>query len=285
MKSLHEQQHHHEELNDPSRIFKIGIALNLLFVCIEIYYGVVGQSLALVSDGLHNLSDVFGLTFAWVGYLFSKNSATKKFSIYAAVFNTSLIILTSIWIAFEAIRRYQTNQVPVATTMVAVALIGLLINFFSAQLFHKGHHHDLNMKSAYLHLMADAAVSLGVVIAGGVIYYTGLAWVDPVISGIISLIIIFTTWTYLKQSWNMLVGKPASPEIVDQIRISILRESEVVGVKGIQFRALSTSENSLSAEIRVSKILTDKQLDSLKHRLLHEFKTTSVSFTQVIISD
>ena len=161
--------HHHTDGLDPGRIFKIGILLNLLFVGIEIYFGITGNSLALVSDGVHNLTDVFGLTFAWVGYLFSKRASTKKFSIYAAFTNTSLILLTSVWITIEAFKRYHANETPVAVTMISVAFVGLLINFFTAKLFHKGHHHDLNMKSAYLHLMADAAVSLGVVITGIII--------------------------------------------------------------------------------------------------------------------
>lgn len=199
--------HQHTELIEPNRIFKIGISLNLLFVCIEVYFGIIHKSLALISDGIHNLTDVFGLFIAWIGYYFSKKLAAKKFSVYAAFINTSLIIITSVWLIFEAYKRLYSGQSPVALTMIFVALIGFIINFFTAKLFHKNHHHDLNMKAAYLHLMADAAISLGVVITGIIIYYKAILWIDPIVSAIISAIIIFTTWGYLKQSWMMLSGK------------------------------------------------------------------------------
>lgn len=284
MKHNHpEPHHHHSDITEPGRVFKIVILLNLLFVGIEVYFGMVDNSLALVSDGIHNLTDVFGLTFAWVGYLFSKNQATKKFSIYAAFINTSLIILTSIWITAEAFRRYQTNQTPVALTIISVAFVGLIINFFTAQLFHKEHHHDLNMKSAYLHLMTDAAISLGVVFTGLIIYFTNITWVDPVISGIISVIIIFTTWPYLKESWNMLSGKKPSSVNIEDVKKSIMQQPEITDVTAILIWSLSTSENALTAEIHVSARLNEEQLSKIKHRLYHEFKMTLVVLNQIKI--
>lgn len=275
--------HHHEEPSDPGRIFKIGIGLNLLFVGIEVYFGLSSNSLALVSDGVHNLTDVFGLTFAWVGYLFSKRAATKKFSIYAAFTNTSLILATSIWITYEAFKRYETNEAPVAVTMIAVAFVGLLINFFTAKLFHKGHHHDLNMKSAYLHLMADAAVSLGVVITGIIIYYTGINWIDPLISGIISVIIIITTWSYFKESWTMLAGKKPKSINDQDVKDCIMKQPEIFDVTTVEIWALSTSENALRADIHVTAKLSDDQLNHIKHRLFHDFKMTEVSLNQISI--
>lgn len=279
--SDHHHHHQHTSGSDPGRIFKIGILLNLLFVGIEIYFGITGNSLALVSDGVHNLTDVFGLTFAWVGFLFSKRAATKKLSIYAAFTNTSLILLTSIWITVEAFKRYHANETPVAITMISVAFVGLLINFFTANLFHKDHHHDLNMKSAYLHLMADAAVSLGVVFTGIIIFYTGITWIDPLISGIISVIIIFTTWSYFREAFNMVRGKrPAS--ITDQaVRTSVMKQKEISDVTHIQVWSLSTSENALKAQIHVEEELNSEQINHIKHRLFHDFKMTEVSFKQI----
>ena len=202
-----DHDHYHPEIIEPDRVFKIGIFLNLLFVCIEVYFGIVHRSLALVSDGIHNLTDVFGLLIAWLGYVFSKKHSSEKFSIYAAIINTSLLIITSVWLIFEAYKRFHSNQVPVAITIIFVALVGFVINFFTAKLFHKSHHHDLNMKAAYLHLMADAAISLGVVVTGIIIYYKSIFWIDPVVSAVISVIIILTTWGYLKESWLMLSRK------------------------------------------------------------------------------
>ncbi len=276
------EHHHHEVISDPGRIFKIGILLNLLFVGVEIYFGITSNSLALVSDGVHNLTDVFGLTFAWVGYLFSKRAATKKYSIYAAFTNTSLILLTSVWITVEAFRRYQSDDTPVAITMISVAFVGLLINFFTAKLFHKGHHHDLNMKSAYLHLMTDAAVSLGVVITGIVIYYTGIKWIDPLISGIISVIIIFTTWSFFRESLNMLTGKKPTAIKDQAVKDSIMKQIEISEVTAIKIRNLSTSELALRADIHVAVLLNDEQINHIKHRLFHDFKMTDVTFKQVL---
>lgn len=273
--------HHHTSGSDPGRIFKIGILLNLLFVGIEIYFGLTGNSLALVSDGVHNLTDVFGLTFAWVGFLFSKRAATKKFSIYAAFTNTSLILLTSVWITIEAFKRYHANETPVALTMISIAFVGLLINFFTAKLFHKDHHHDLNMKSAYLHLMTDAAVSLGVVVTGIIIYYTGVTWIDPLISGIISVIIIFTTWTYFKESLNMIAGNRPGSISDEAVKKSIMKQEKISDVSNIQIWSISTSEIAMTAEIRVTTELNAEQINHIKHRLFHDFKMTEITFKQV----
>lgn len=191
----HNHGHQHKPEMAIGTIFKISILLNLIFVFIEVYFGLIHQSLALVSDGIHNLTDVLGLIIAWMGYLLSANKATKKLSIYAALVNTGLLILTSVWIIFEAFERYHSGQAPVASTVIIVAAIGFVINFVTARLFHKDQH-DLNLKSAYLHLMADAAISVGVVVSGIIIYFTNIFWIDPAVSVIISIIIIFGTWKF-----------------------------------------------------------------------------------------
>lgn len=192
--------HHHGDQHEPDRIFKIGISLNLLFVFIEIYYGYIVNSLALISDAFHNLTDVFALLLSWLGYYLSKKNKSKKYSLYAAFFNSSVLILGCIWVVVEAIERFKTGHVPVASTMMIVASIGFVINFVSAKLFHVDLHDDLNMKSAYLHLMGDAAISLGVVLTGGLIYFYSSHWIDPVVSIVISIIIIVPTSKILKES-------------------------------------------------------------------------------------
>ncbi|MEQ1722394.1 MAG: cation diffusion facilitator family transporter, partial [Pseudobdellovibrio sp.] len=229
-----DHDHQHSTALVPDRIFKIGISLNLAFVFVEIYFGIIHNSLALVSDAIHNLTDVFGLMIAWLGFVLSKKVATKKFSIYAAFINTSLLLISSIWIIFEAYERYYSLQAPVASTMIIVASIGFFINFLSARMFHHGHHHDLNMKSAYLHLMADAAVSLGVVVTGVVIYYQSIFWIDPAISALISVIIIFSTWSLFRESINMLRGKTPSSVNLEEVKKSILKQSEIIAIKDIK---------------------------------------------------
>ena len=183
--------HSHEVLSEPDSIFKIGISLNLLFVFVEFYYGYVVGSLALISDPFHNLTDVFALLIGWLGYSLSKKSKSKKYSLYAAFFNSSVLVLGSFWVIYEAFDRLQKPEIPMASTMILVATMGFVINFVSAKLFHKDHHHDLNMKSAYLHLMADAAISLGVALAGVLIYFYSVSWIDPVFSILISVVIIY----------------------------------------------------------------------------------------------
>lgn len=182
--------HSHPHTHDHSSIFKIGIALNLIFVLIEFYYGYKVGSLSLISDAFHNLTDVFGLLVAWLGYYLTRQSKAKKYSLWAALSNNFFLIIGSLWVIVEAIERFKSGHVPVALTMIIVAGIGCVINFASAKLFHHDLHDDLNMKSAYLHLMADAAISLGVVCTGLIIYLYSLAWIDPVVSAIISVIII-----------------------------------------------------------------------------------------------
>lgn len=206
----HDHSHDHALKREPNSIFKIGISLNLLFVFIEIYYGYVVNSLALISDAFHNLTDVFALLLSWLGYYLSKKNQSKKYSLYAAFFNSAVLILGCVWVVVEAFERFKTGHVPVASTMMVVASIGFVINFVSAKLFHVDLHDDLNMKSAYMHLMADAAISLGVVVTGALIYFFSSHWIDPVVSILISLIIIVPTVKILKESYVKIKNKEFS---------------------------------------------------------------------------
>lgn len=209
-KHVHDHSHNHKLQHEPNRIFKIGISLNLLFVFFEIYYGYRVNSLALISDAFHNLTDVFALLLAWLGFYLSQKNKSKKYSLYAAFFNSSVLVLGCVWVIVEAFERFKTGHVPVASTMMIVASIGFVINFISAKLFHVDLHNDLNMKSAYLHLMADAAISLGVVLTGAVIYFFSSSWIDPVVSIVISLIIIVPTIKILKESYLKIKNKEFS---------------------------------------------------------------------------
>ena len=200
--------HHHPQPSAaalrPDRVFKIGIALNLIFVFIELYYGYLINSLSLISDAFHNLTDVFALIIAWLGYELTKRSAAQKYSLWTAFFNSSVLLLGSIWVIYEAVLRFQTTTLPAAKIMILVASVGFVINFVSAKLFHKDHHHDLNMRSAYLHLMADAAISLGVALAGVLIYFYSVTWLDPAFSIIISVVIIYGSAKIALESFRQL---------------------------------------------------------------------------------
>lgn len=279
----HPHCHHDHSLKAmPDRVFKIGIFLNLLFVVVELYFGNAGSSLALISDAVHNLTDVFGLIIAWLGYKLTKKAGVGKYSIYAAVLNTGLLLVTSVWIIIEAYQRYLLQITPIASTVIVVASIGFFINLFSAKLFHQEHHHDLNIKSAYLHLMADAAISLGVVVTGIIIYFKSIFWIDPLISAMISIIIIFGTWSFFKESLLMLFGKTPLAINVEMVKKCILQEPDIKSVSEIKIWALSTSENAIKAKIQTSTVLNEQQLEKIKHQLQHDFKIASVEFTIVV---
>ncbi len=195
-------QHEHSSITaDPDRLFKVGISLNVVFVLIEFISGYLIQSLALISDAVHNLTDVFGLLIAWLGYSLSKKNKSNIYSNYTALINSLILILGSIWILSESVARFQNPTSPTAWVVIVVALIGCVINFYSAKLFHT-HQHDLNMRSAYLHLMGDAAISLGVVFSGVLIYFYAINWIDSVISAVIAFIVILSTWPLLKKAYK-----------------------------------------------------------------------------------
>ena len=173
--------------------------MNLVFVFIEVGFGYGVNSLALISDAIHNLTDVFGLLIGWYGYSLSVRRKSKTYSNVTALINSLLLVAGSIWVIAEAVERLQHPTLPTAWVMILVALIGCMINFYTAQLFHN-HQHDLNMKSAYLHLLGDALISVGVVVSGVLIYYFSTPWIDPVVSLVISVIIVFVTWPVMRQA-------------------------------------------------------------------------------------
>lgn len=260
----------------PDRIFKIGISLNLVFVLIELYFGWIHESLALISDAIHNLTDVIGLLMAWLGYALARKTKYKKVSIYAALLNAVLLVVSSVWVIREAYERYYSDHQPVALTMMAVAGIGVAINFATAKLFHRDHHHDLNIKAAYLHLMADAAISLAVVMAGAMIYFYSSYWVDPVLSAIVSVIIIVSAWSILREAVNMLRGRTPKTVNLDKLR-QLLQEYGIdIPVQQLRVQALSTSENSLLLPPQQS--LSPQQRHQLEHRLADDFKITQLEF-------
>jgi cobalt-zinc-cadmium efflux system protein len=266
--------HNHSPDVINTRVFKIGITLNLIFVVIEIIYGISSHSLALISDAFHNLADVFGLVLAWLGVVLATKTKGKKFSIYAALINSGLLLLGSLWVIKEAYERYHENAAPAALTMIVVAFIGFIINLTSAKLFHKDHHHDLNVRSAYLHLMADAAISLGVVITGIIIYYTSLYKIDPVISFIISLVVICGTWPLFREAINLLQGK--TPKHLDIIKIKkTIEHQTALTVTEIKVQALSTAE--FSVEAKLTKSLSEPETQKLEKILKHDYKITKVT--------
>src|SRR5207247_339424 len=193
-----------------SKAFAIGIALNVGYVLFEIIFGILGHSLALLADAGHNLSDVLGLLLAWGASAMAKSVPTKRrtygfrgSSILAALFNAIFLLVSVGAIAWEALRRFNAPAEVAALTVISVSLLGIGVNTATALMFMSGRKGDLNIRGAFLHMAADAAISAGVVVAGFAILWTGWRWIDPAVSLLISAVIIWGTWDLLRESMNL----------------------------------------------------------------------------------
>ncbi len=251
-------QHSHSHAADYNRAFAVGIALNVLFVLVEMYYGWRADSLALLSDAGHHLSDVLGLVVAWGGFYLGKLRPNRKHTyglgratILAAMFNALILLIAVGGIVWEAITRF-SHPVPVqGGILMLVASVGVVINGITAWLFKSGNQNDLNLRGAFLHMAADALVSFGVVIAGAVFVWTGWAWVDPAISLVIALVVLLGTWGLLRQSLHLsLDGVPASVEL-DAVRNYLSSLPAVSAVHDLHVWAMSTSEIALTVHLVV----------------------------------
>lgn len=213
----HDHSHHFDTHN---RSFAIAVFLNILFVVIEAVYGVISGSLALLADAGHNLSDVMGLIMAWAASWLASKAATygktyglKKTTILAALFNALILIAAVGGITWEAIQRLTDPADVAGLTVVIVAGIGVLINGATMMLFLNGQKGDINIRGAFLHMAADTAVSVGVVISGTILMFTNLTWIDPIVSLVIAVVIFVGTWQLLKDSVNLAVD--AVPKGID----------------------------------------------------------------------
>jgi cobalt-zinc-cadmium efflux system protein len=236
--------------------FAVGIGLNLTFVAAEFIYGVLANSVALMADAGHNLSDVLGLVIAWIASALSKRAPSSRYtyglggsSILAAVLNAMLLLVAVGAIAWEAVLRLFHSEPVASGTVMIVAAVGIVVNGVTAWLFASGRKGDLNIRGAFLHMTADAAVSAGVVVAGLVILYTGWFWLDPLISLVIVGVIVWGTWSLLRDSLAMSVD--AVPASIDPqaVRGYLSSFPGVAGVHDLHIWPLSTTENALTAHL------------------------------------
>ncbi|MBB5762581.1 cation diffusion facilitator family transporter [Methylorubrum rhodesianum] len=239
--------------------FAIGIALNLGFVGVEALYGWLSNSMALVADAGHNLSDVLGLVAAWIAAVLVKRAPSARFtyglrgsSILAALFNAVVLLVATGGIIVEAVQRFLEPAPVAGTTVMVVAGIGILINGFTAWLFASGAGGDINIRGAYLHMVADAAVSAGVVLAGLVILATGFDWLDPLVSLVIAALIIVATWGLLRDSVAMSLA--AVPPGIDPeaVRACLAARPGVRGLHDLHIWPMSTTEPALTAHLVVA---------------------------------
>ena len=239
-----------------NKAFIIGIALNVIYILVEVFYGLLINSMALLADAGHNFSDVLGLLLAWGASYLAKTAANekrtygfRKATILAALFNAILLMIAVGAITIEAIRKLILPEPVQGATMMVVAGIGVVINAITAFLFMKGRNQDLNIKGAFLHMTADAGVSLGVVVAGLLIIYTNWLWIDPVISLVIVLVITIGTWGLLKDSFHL--SMDAVPKGIDLKEVGDYLESikGVTEVHDLHIWAMSTTEIALTAHL------------------------------------
>jgi cobalt-zinc-cadmium efflux system protein len=236
--------------------FAVGIALNLAFVAMEFVYGVLANSMALVADAGHNLSDVLSLAIAWIASVVAKRPPSSRLtyglggsSIVAALFNAVLLLVAVGAIAWEAILRLFHPEPVASGTVMIVAAIGIVINGATAWLFASGRKGDLNIRGAFLHMVADAAVSAGVVVAAAVILLTGWLWLDPLTSLVVVGLIVWGTWSLLRDSLAMSVS--AVPAAIDPQAVRRYLESRpgVAAVHDLHIWPMSTTETALTVHL------------------------------------
>jgi len=251
----HDHSHSHAPA-DFGRAFAIGIALNLGFVAVETVYGFLANSMSLLADAGHNLSDVLGLVVAWAGATMARRAPSPRFTyglkkapILAALANSLFLLIAVGAIGAEAIRRLFHPSATQGETVMVVAAIGIAVNAATAFLFARGREHDINIRGAYLHMVADAAVSAAVVFAGLVILWTGQRWVDPVMSLAVAVVILWSSIGLLKESvWMSLAAVPSSID-VDQVEAALAELDGVEAIHDLHVWPLSTTETALTAHI------------------------------------
>jgi cobalt-zinc-cadmium efflux system protein len=271
--------HNHPDRTSHGRAFAIGVALNTLFVAIEAGFGFVSGSMALVADAGHNLSDVLGLAMAWGASLMATQPASARFtygykssSILAALANAGLLLVAVGAILIETLRRFVVSAPVEGRTMILVAAAGIAVNGFTALLFVKGRKADLNIRGAFLHMAADALVSVGVVLAGLLILLTGKTWIDPITSLAIVAVIGWGSWGLLRDSVKMALH--AVPDGIDEakVRAYLAGLPGVGAVHDLHIWPMSTTETALTAHLVMpGGHPGDAALHEIAHELDHQF--------------
>ena len=278
----HEHHHHHShtvELTSVKQAFIIGIVLNSAFVIIEVIAGFSTNSLALLTDAGHNLGDVAGLALSLIAFRLAKVKADKdytygysKTTILVALINAVVLLIAIGGIGYEAVLRFFKPEPTQGIPMAIVAGIGILVNSVSALFFLRDKDKELNMRGAYLHLALDALVSAGVVVAGVIIYFTGLYWIDSAISIVIMIVILFSTLNLLKDSFRLSLDAVPRNIDMDEVKAAIVKIGGVRDMHHIHVWALSTTVNALTAHIVIDENMAAVDEQQLKEKVKHELQ-------------
>jgi len=274
----HASDHDHPA-PDYNRAFALGVALNIGFVVVEVVFGLLANSLALLTDAGHNLSDVLGLLLAWGANILATRKPSlrrtygySRATILASLASGLLLLVAVGAIAWEAVLRFMQPVQPSGGVIMAVAGVGVVVNTATALLFISGKDHDLNIRGAFLHMAADAAVSLGVVVSGALILAWSLTWMDPAVSLLIAVVIFASTWGLLRDSLNLAVD--AVPRGIDPgaVREYLSAQPGVSGIHDLHIWGMSTTENALTAHLVMASLPdNDRFLHDIAGQLRRRF--------------
>jgi len=272
----HDHNHSHFDVQNVRKAFVVGIALNLIFTITEAVVGYLADSVAVLADAGHNLADTASLVIALLAFRLALAKPTQKYTygykkatVLAALANAIILMFAIAFIVYEAIERFSTPQEINGKVVMLIAGFGVLLNGFTAMLFFRSKEKDLNVKGAYLHLMADALVSIGVVISGAIITIFGLYWIDSVVALLVAVVIFLSTWALLRQTLR--ISLDGVPHNIDSAKIT----EEIKNVEGVQdihhlhIWALSTTQNALTAHIVLKNELSLETLPKIKHEIRH----------------
>ncbi len=282
----HDHHHHHHgpvALTNVNTAFVVGIALNFLFVIIEVVVGLYVHSLSLLSDAGHNLADVGTLALSLLAFRLVKVKPTEQYtygyrktSVIVALFNGMMLMVSIGAIIYEAVHRF-FNPEPLPGGIIAlVAGAGIIINSFTALLFFRDKDKDMNIKSAYLHLLSDALVSLALVIGGIIIIYTGWFWVDSALSILVAVVIFFSTWGLLRDSFRLSLDAVPADIKMENIKNAATKVAGVRSLHHIHIWAISTTENALTAHLVLEKDTTIERERLIKNELRHELQHQNI---------
>ncbi|MEI6407964.1 MAG: cation diffusion facilitator family transporter [Bacteroidota bacterium] len=288
---MHDHHHdHHHTVTNVNRAFIIGIILNSVFVAVEAVAGFWTQSLALLTDAGHNLSDVAALALSLLAFKLAKQKATERYTygyrkttVLVTLLNAVILLVAVGGIGYEAIHRFFNPQPLQGNVIAWVAGVGILINSLSAYLFLKDKEKDLNIQGAYLHMAADALVSAGVVVAGILISYTQWYWLDSVISFVIMAVILASTWKLLMDSLRLsLDGVPDGVDILE-IRTKLLKIKDLIDVHHLHVWAISTTQNALTAHLVVANTASLAEAEVVKQKAKHALEHLNIHHATVEI--
>jgi len=290
MNLRHSNNHVTHGITGLNKAFIIGIVLNLVYVLVQVIIGLTINSLSLLSDAGHNFLDVAGLALAMIAFRLSTSQSTdkytygyKKASILISLFNAVILLVSIGAIGYEAVFRFK-NPEPLPGNIIAiVAAIGIFINAGSAFMFFRNKDKDINVKTAFLHLVSDALVSSGLVAGGIIIYYTHLYWVDPLLSIVICFVIIISTWSLLKDSIRLSLDAVPSNVDMKKVKEEVIKTNGVKDFHHLHVWGMSTTQNAMTGHLVVSDNLTNEELTILKSKIKNTLEHLNIQHTTLEI--